>query len=270
MTLVAYGIAMPASRGVLSTPSQDFPSLGGLGPFWDFSDASTVTTATGISQVNDKSSYGLALTQATGANQPAYATAAVNGKNVARFDGVNDYIGSAAAKVLDGLAGFAVHAVVANLGNPQAGTNYYDQYTLLIDRLYTYLGFHRDANKSPIAALQRSSFSNCTCYKNSIATGSPCVVSWVFDGSQATDAARAGVYLNGVQVTGLTFDAAVPASIYNDASNTGFYLGSEPSPPTYTNPFAGDLGILAIQRQAPSAGEIAAAYAFARANWGVP
>lgn len=56
----------------------------------DFSDSSSITVSSGISQANDKSGNGRHLLQAISANRPAYTTAQQNGLNVATFDGVND------------------------------------------------------------------------------------------------------------------------------------------------------------------------------------
>jgi hypothetical protein len=57
----------------------------------DFSDASTVTLASGnVSQVNDKSGNARHASQANATFQPAYTATGINGLNVATFDGVND------------------------------------------------------------------------------------------------------------------------------------------------------------------------------------
>lgn len=64
--------------------------------YYDYSDAASVTTATGISQIDDQSGNAAHATQATGANQPAYTSAAQNGLNVGTFDGTNDVVYTAA------------------------------------------------------------------------------------------------------------------------------------------------------------------------------
>lgn len=57
----------------------------------DFSDASTLSlSGSNITQVNDKSGNGRHFSQGVSSLQPALITAAKNGLNVARFDGVND------------------------------------------------------------------------------------------------------------------------------------------------------------------------------------
>lgn len=69
-------------------------SISGLAAWYDFNDASTVTLATGIVSVTDKSGNGRNLAQAVGNNQPLWVSGAVNGKYAARFDGSNDSLGT--------------------------------------------------------------------------------------------------------------------------------------------------------------------------------
>jgi hypothetical protein len=63
----------------------------------DAADPTTITTATGVSQWNNKVPSHVAgsagnAAQATGGAQPAYITAGRNGKNVLRFDGANHFM----------------------------------------------------------------------------------------------------------------------------------------------------------------------------------
>ena len=52
--------------------------------WWDASDASTITTSSGlITEWDDKSGNGWDLTQTTSSQRPAYSTAAINGLNAA-------------------------------------------------------------------------------------------------------------------------------------------------------------------------------------------
>jgi hypothetical protein len=72
----------------------------------DFSDASTVTLASGkVEQVDDKSGNARHASQADATFQPVYTSAGINGLNVATFDGIDD-----------GLAG----AVVPITGDPKS------------------------------------------------------------------------------------------------------------------------------------------------------
>jgi len=83
--------------------------------WFDAADSSTITIATGVSQWDDKSGNGRNATQATGANQPSVISAALNGKNVIRFDGSNDtlnYDGTFFAST-----SYTIHAVVTRRSN---------------------------------------------------------------------------------------------------------------------------------------------------------
>lgn len=89
----------PGSRAVLAKPavSATFDPLSGT-PYWwfDASDAASITlNVSAVSQMNDKSGSNLHVSQATGASQPAYITAAQNGLNVVRFNsggGTDDFL----------------------------------------------------------------------------------------------------------------------------------------------------------------------------------
>lgn len=69
-------------------------SLGSLAYWLDASDASTITTVSGaVSEWRSKAGTGLAATQSTAANRPAYTMAGQNGRNVVTFDGVEGSAG---------------------------------------------------------------------------------------------------------------------------------------------------------------------------------
>jgi hypothetical protein len=65
-------------------------ALSGLVYWLDASQYSTVTIGTGVSEWRSASTSPIKATQAIGNNQPAYQTAAQNGKNAVYFDGTND------------------------------------------------------------------------------------------------------------------------------------------------------------------------------------
>ena len=65
-------------------------SISGLALWLDASQSSTVTIGTGVSEWRDAAGGSIKATQAIGNNQPAYQTAAQNGKNAVYFDGSND------------------------------------------------------------------------------------------------------------------------------------------------------------------------------------
>lgn len=66
-------------------------SIAGLQLWLDASDSSTVTlNGSNVSQWNDKSGNGRNATQGTANNQPTYATAGRNSRNIITFDGTSD------------------------------------------------------------------------------------------------------------------------------------------------------------------------------------
>jgi hypothetical protein len=68
-------------------------SLFGLAVWLDAADSSTVSTSSNaITEITNKSGNGLHATQTIANNRPSYQTATRNGRNVARFDGSNDFL----------------------------------------------------------------------------------------------------------------------------------------------------------------------------------
>jgi hypothetical protein len=65
-------------------------ALSGLVYWLDASQSSTITIGTGVSEWRSASGGLIKGTEATANNQPAYQTAAQNGKNAVYFDGTND------------------------------------------------------------------------------------------------------------------------------------------------------------------------------------
>lgn len=63
-----------------------------LGAWYDPSDSSTVTTATGVVSMTDKSLNGHVLVQPTSVNQPLYGNRDINGLNCLDFDGIDDVL----------------------------------------------------------------------------------------------------------------------------------------------------------------------------------
>jgi hypothetical protein len=83
------------SRATVEAPQQ----VAGLKAWWDARTNAYMTIATGVSAwLSRAGSMGsVALSQATGGNQPAYATAvaSLNGKNAVQFDGTDDFLQAA-------------------------------------------------------------------------------------------------------------------------------------------------------------------------------
>jgi hypothetical protein len=66
--------------------------IANLAGWWDASDAATVTLNSGnVSEWRDKSGANRHLSQSTAANQPAYTTAAQNGRNGVTFTGASSH-----------------------------------------------------------------------------------------------------------------------------------------------------------------------------------
>lgn len=97
---MSYNIGTSTSGNAAFNIGQRSPLDGGGGgevplslnpaAWWDFSDSSTITIATGVSQINDKSGNSNTATQGTGSRQPSIISAAQNGLDVARFNGVDN------------------------------------------------------------------------------------------------------------------------------------------------------------------------------------
>lgn len=58
----------------------------------DASDQTTIAIATGISQISDKSGNSRHAIQSSASSQPSLISGGLNGKNIIRFDGSNDYL----------------------------------------------------------------------------------------------------------------------------------------------------------------------------------
>jgi hypothetical protein len=87
------GVLASVPRFVAPPPGPFTPaSLTGLKAWYDASDSSSYTIATGASQWNDKSGGGFHLLQATGASQPTLSVGGFgsSGKDCFVFDGTND------------------------------------------------------------------------------------------------------------------------------------------------------------------------------------
>jgi hypothetical protein len=73
---------MPMNPRLLRPRATGFnpKSLAGLIAWYDASDASTITTSTGVSEWRDKSGLGRKLSQNSGSNQPALVSSGIGGK----------------------------------------------------------------------------------------------------------------------------------------------------------------------------------------------
>lgn len=101
---------VPGVSGDNFTPD----ALTGLFAWYDASRITGLTDTAQVSQWNDLSPNGRHLTQGTAGNRPLYRTNIQNGKPVVRFDGVDDYLSTAAITLNQPFTAFAV--VRASLG----------------------------------------------------------------------------------------------------------------------------------------------------------
>ena len=87
----------------------DPSTISGLELWLDFNDSSSLTlSGSNISEARDKSGKGWAAVQATGANQPALVTNAINGRSVASFNGSTSRLAISSFTSLTAVTAFAV------------------------------------------------------------------------------------------------------------------------------------------------------------------
>ena len=101
------------------------PRLIRTGLWLDAADLSTISTATGISELRDKSGNGRHFTQGTGGTQPTLTPGGLNGRNVLSFNGSQWLTSPAAASTwnfLHNTNGSSVFAVwkSGNISDPNA------------------------------------------------------------------------------------------------------------------------------------------------------
>lgn len=104
LSLPSYADALTAAgltatfNAIDSFPSSTFSpmDLGASLLAWWKADSLALSNGAAVTSWSDSSGNGRTLTQATGANQPVFNTAQVNGLPVVTFDGTNDYLATAA------------------------------------------------------------------------------------------------------------------------------------------------------------------------------
>ena len=105
------------------------PRLIRTGLWLDAADLSTISTATGISELRDKSGNGRHFSQGTGGTQPTLTPGGLNGRNVMSFNG-SQYLTSPAAastwNFLHNTNGSSVFAVwkAGNISDPNAALSF--------------------------------------------------------------------------------------------------------------------------------------------------
>jgi len=87
---------------------------------YDFSDSSKISlSGSNITQILDSSGNGRTISQGTSANQPTQVVSALNGKNGASFDGVNDILSASSLTGVDSVSLYLVQKIDATGGTDQ-------------------------------------------------------------------------------------------------------------------------------------------------------
>ena len=128
-------------------------SLPGLVYWLDASQSSTITVSTGVSTWRDAAGSSIKAEQSTANAQPAYQTAAQNGKNAVYFDGTNDNM------TLGNLSAFFPSAATAIFAYKPDGDNEYSLYTDVDNNAFwayptgrTYIGTFKSTRLNNVAS----------------------------------------------------------------------------------------------------------------------
>ena len=111
---ITYEVQISNNNTFIDTPDK----ISGLKAWWK-ADSLGLTDGTAVSSWGDSSASGIALTQATSANQPIFKTNIINGQPVVRFDGSNDRL--RAASTLGLSQPNTIFIVVGNWNSSTAG-----------------------------------------------------------------------------------------------------------------------------------------------------
>jgi len=144
----------------------------------------------------DLSGNGRNATQAVGAGQPLIVTGALNGRQVRRFDGVNDYLAFDRAD-LSAFSLFVVNKRAVGGGTYQTVFQFLQSSTT---RTSAELGINNDANYGPIII---GSNGNGTAYGKGgdLAAGSNRIISAQWAGGATNGASNYAMWTNGTSVT---------------------------------------------------------------------
>ena len=119
----------------------------------DASQAASITVSTGVSTWKDAAGSSIKAEQSTANSQPAYQTAAQNGKSAVYFDGTNDNM------TLGNLSAFFPSAATAIFAYKPDGDNEYSLYTDVDNNAFwayptgrTYLGTFKSTRLNNVAS----------------------------------------------------------------------------------------------------------------------
>jgi hypothetical protein len=185
----------------------------------------------------------------SGSNRPIYIRDGINNLPSIRFDGGDDYIASASSSLMSGLTDYSTFVVY------QPNTSTSDDY----GRMWTWgananntrtgpaIGGTGFGSKNGIAVQANTGSSDTVVISDNLHnTGKAYIVSYIFDGSQATDADKLKIFHNGSQVATSVANPSIAAIVPSDSQP--FQVGGEGALYNY----GGDIGEIIIIRDAIS------------------
>lgn len=207
-------------QGRLWTPAVLNPAA-----WYDASDVSTISIATGVSEWRDKTGKGRHLTQATTANQPAYKGFVVNSRPGIEFDNTNDEMTTSAFTIGTKSTSFLMLMPLSLLSVNRdyittAGTSNLDAHIIYhrfdIDRISLYSGVVLSSTVSTIAVNTPSIVCGVTDGANSqirhngsvIISGDAGAQSWI-NGIRLGKSAVVSQYTHAVYCEVVVFDKAL-------------------------------------------------------------
>lgn len=231
---------MPMNPKLLRPRASGFnpKSLPGFVYQLDASQASTILIQTGVGEWNDAAGSAIKATQFTANSQPAYQTAAQNGKNAVYFDGTNDSM-----SLGDLSASFPSAATAIFAYKPDTDT----EYSLYTDRNNSAFWAY-PTSRTYIGTFKGTRLNNVS--SPSMPTNSAAVVAIV------SSSAAYRVYINDV----LRHDVAADFS-----AGTNHRIGINDLGTLYK----GWLYEAIFYSSALSASQLSAAYKYLRGKWGL-
>lgn len=179
----------------------------------DWNPAFGVTLGTGVASWTGQKS-GLVLSQATGANQPAFLSTDVGGKPAIQFDGTNDYlerVGTITA--LENRPGLTIYMVCnAGLMAYQSDNEITARSIQFNQTATSFRGRLADAGVDNSGFVSRSDSGYS-------------IKELLYSGLPTGNANRLKLFVDGVQQA-LTFNGTIPAATFSSGNTRYFYLGA--------------------------------------------
>lgn len=266
---------VPARHGAFSVGSATFDPSGipGLVGWYDFADVSTLFTDTvrltavtadgnAIGSVADKSGAGNHLTRGGGAGtEGTYKTGIVNGRSVARFDGVSKFLSGTGASLIAAFNGtdlpYSVFIVV-RLTSTAVGQTWA---TFGVGRIASATPFYRMRWTGPYNVAHRD---DAAAFKNVDVASDPALFApAVVQLSHVTPGTTISTWTNGVPLH-VNADLDVGATTVDVVSLAGVNLGGTPS-----SFLAGDIGEAVFYNRALSIAQHNTLGAYIANRWGL-